>query len=278
MMPLLTRILKRLVVLLLGALVIYVAVWEVFPFFDNRTPVTLALLATYVVMAYFAIPALFRVIRLFYRPSHIPLYCITPDGFASDPLNVGLIGSRPQIIMAMEAAGWHMADAKSPTNTTRQIIAYILKQPYANAPVSSLYLFGRKQDLAFQKEISGATGHRHHVRFWATDVMTPLAFAKDVHFWKRFHARHHQMSERQFWIGASSKDIGLAPIRHNAQLTHMVHPDTNAERELIVHDLRRANKLAGVQKVRVNAPFKLRNRAWRAQLHSDGNLKICILK
>src|ERR1700722_20078876 len=106
----LIRIAKRLLVLAMGAIVAYVTVWQVFPFFDRRTSLVFAALATYVAMAYIILPAGLRAIRLFYRPRHIPLYCVTPDGFASDPINIGLIGSRSQIIHAMEKAGWRLAD------------------------------------------------------------------------------------------------------------------------------------------------------------------------
>src|SRR5690348_7858084 len=114
MMPLLVRIVKRLAALVVGAFCIYLAIWQIFPYFDNRVPVAFALFITYVVMAYGVIPLIFRLFRLFYNPVHLPLYCTTPDGFASDPINIALVGSRPQVILAMEAAGWVQADEKTP--------------------------------------------------------------------------------------------------------------------------------------------------------------------
>ncbi len=47
-------------------------------------------------------PALIRLFRIIHPPDHLPLYCVTPDGFASDPLNIGLISTRRQLIHAME--------------------------------------------------------------------------------------------------------------------------------------------------------------------------------
>ena len=106
MNPLVARTFKRLVVLIIGLGAVYVAVWQVFPFFDHRLPIALAAFATYVLMAYAVLPAVNRGVRLFVKPNHIPLYSVTPDGFASDPLNVGVIGTRAQLVEAMTKAGW----------------------------------------------------------------------------------------------------------------------------------------------------------------------------
>jgi hypothetical protein len=281
MMPLLSRIVKRVMVLAVGAFFIYVAVWRVFPFFDNRTPVAIALFATYVAMAYVVIPLAFRVYRFFYHPVHLPLYCTTPDGFASDPINIALIGTRKQVIDSMKAAGWTLADKSSILNTLRQAIFTVSGRAYPSAPMSRLYLFGRKQDFGFELEIKGSRGRRHHVRFWAADAKLASEMehhARHVRFWQRFYrpALHHP--DAQFWVGAASKDVGFAPIRHNAQLTHMIDPNTNRERRLIVRDLRRAKVLAASRTVSVDRPFSLRNRAFRGYLHSDGRIAICELR
>lgn len=273
-----TRILKRLAVLAAGAFFVYLAVWHIFPFFDNRVPAALALFVTYVVTAYILIPLTFRLFRLFYNPVHLPLYCTTPDGFASDPINIALSGTRQQAIRAMEAAEWHMADPKTPQNVLRQIASTILARSYPNAPMSSLYLFGRKQDLAFEKEIPGTRGYRHHVRFWATDANLAKEFEEHVQFWRRFHRPNRRRPHAYLWVGAASKDIGFAPIRHNAQVTHAVDPDTASERKLIVHDLRKAHQLTGNHTLGVHQPFSLRNRALRSSLKSDGQITVCNLK
>lgn len=276
MTALLARILKRSLVLLLGAIVVYAAVRKVFPFFDKRVHLVLALFVTYVVTAYILIPLAFRIFRLLYQPIHLPLYCTTPDGFASDPVNIALVGSRQQVILAMEAAGWRLADQKTPLSILHQVTYALLKQSYPSAPVSSLYLFGRHQDLAFQKEIGGR-GHRHHVRFWAADTHLAEGFESHAQFWHRFHLPNGEHPNAGFWVGAASKDVGFALIRHNAQVTHMIDPDTTAERKLIAKDLRRAHRLATSRTIPVYRPLSLRNRALRGRLRSDGYVTICEL-
>ncbi len=272
------RLLQRLVVLAIGIGIVYLAVWQFFPFFDNQVPWAVALFATYVFTAYFFIPLITRLIRLFVRPKHIPLYCVTPDGFVSDPINIGLVGDREQLEAAMIKAGWYVAHKRTIKTMFKMARAILNRQSYVNAPFSSLYLFGRRQDIGFQKPIEDNPSHRHHVRFWACHLDGPEAFHHDVHFWKRFHRPRHDNLSRQLWVGAASRDIGIMPIRHNAQLTHMIDPDTNSERDLIVEDLRHSHSVAKTLTERVHAGLSLRNRVLGGVLHTDGKIRICILK
>jgi hypothetical protein len=278
MVSLLARMLKHVIVLLLGGVVVYLATVRVLPFLDNLIPVVLAVFGTYLATAYGLIPLAFRAFRLFYHPIHLPLYCTTPDGFASDPVNIALVGGRQQVILAMEAAGWHRADPKTPLSIVHQVVYTLLQRSYPTAPMSTLYLFGRQQDLAFEKEIPGSLGHRHHVRFWVADTSLAKAFDAHVQFWRRFHIPNRRTIPTGFWVGASSKDTGFALVRHNAQVTHMIDPDTISERKLITTDLRRADKLLSDRTVPVHRPFSLRNRALRGSLHSDGYITICELR
>lgn len=274
----LIRLAQRLFVLALGVGFVYLAVWEVFPFFDNRVPWAIALFATYLFMAYLFIPFVIRIVRLFWLPTHIPLYCVTPDGFASDPINIGVIGTRKQLEKAMKKAGWHKADKRTLRTMAHMGRSILLRKQYLNAPFSNLYLFGRKQDVGFQKPIDDSPSHRHHVRFWACNLHGPEEFKEDVAFWQRFHRPTTKKLSRQLWVGAASKDVGIVPVRHNAQLTHMIHPDTNAERDLIVHDLRMSHSVKKTITERVHSGLSLPNRALRGVLEADGKIRICILK
>ncbi|HEX7368179.1 MAG TPA: LssY C-terminal domain-containing protein, partial [Candidatus Saccharimonadales bacterium] len=67
-------------------------------------------------------------------------------------------------------------------------------------------------------------------------------------------------------------------IRHNVQITHMIDADTDAERQLIVRELRRTNAVASVRQVRLRQPYRLINRAWRGVLQADGLMEVIHLK
>jgi hypothetical protein len=269
------RLAKRFAVLIPGIIIAYLSVRDIFPYFDRRLPLGLAIFVTYVLGAYLLIPALIRLLRIIRSPDHLPLYCVTPDGFASDPLNIGIVGTRRQLIGAMEQAGWYMADPHRGQYMLRYILSLIFEWDYPNAPVSSLYLFGRKQDLAFERQTEGL-GNRHHVRFWATTYSNQERLTvRSIHWHRR---REHVLGDNLLWVGAASLDAGLAPIRHNLQITHMIHPDTNQERELIVNQLRHQKLIKKTNQVKLGNPYQLINRAWRGYLLTDGMMTIVKLK
>ena len=113
------RLAKRFAVLVPGLVIAYFSVRNIFPYFDKRLPLGFAILFTYGLGAYVLAPALIRLYRIIWPAKHLPLYCVTPDGFASDPLNIGLIGTRQQVIKAMDKAGWYQAEPHNLRNIIR---------------------------------------------------------------------------------------------------------------------------------------------------------------
>src|SRR4029077_20699624 len=101
---------------------------------------------------------------------HVPRYTMTGDGLPGDPINLVLIGTRQQLQAAFAAAGWATADRLRLKSSWRMCRAFVLKSPYPPAPFSTLYLFGRGQDVGFQKAIDNSPRKRHHIRFWALSL------------------------------------------------------------------------------------------------------------
>jgi hypothetical protein len=267
---------KRFAVLIPGLIIAYFSVRDIFPYFDNHLPLGFAVFVTYVLAAYLLIPALIRLARIFFPPSHLPLYCVTPDGFASDPVNIGIIGRRQELIDAMEQIGWYQAAPHNLRNMFREALSIVYGWSYPNAPMSHLFLFGRSQDLGFQLPIDGQQGSRHHVRFWAATYEDDQRLsARSIHWHNR---QAHVRDDRLLWIGAASRDNGIAYIRHNVQLTHMIDPDTNAERGLIAQQLNDAKLAAKGQAIKLREPYKVVNRAWRGYLQADGMMQVLKLK
>ncbi len=274
MLQYIVRFAKRFAVLVPGLTIAYISIENIYPVLDSQIPAGLAFLITYALAAYILIPALTRLFQLFVRPPrHLPVYSVTPDGYASDPVNVGIIGTKDEMVHAMQQAGWEVADDHSIANVWREVVSSILHVPYPTAPMSNLYLFGRRQDIGFEIQIEGRLWHRHHVRFWATTFdkegkLTP----NSIHWFPRRERKLHE-GEKLLWLGAASKDVGLALIKHNAQLTHMIHPNTDAERDLIVEHLEiDGAKLESTLKIM--KPYTLVNRAWSGYLQTDGKLKV----
>lgn len=271
------RFIMRFIVFLPGAVVAYLVFHNVYPALNDRLPAAPALLVAYIVAAYVLIPGIQRVIRLVVPARHVPLYATTPDGFASDPVQIGLYGTERQVVQAMKRIGWYQADKRDLKTLIRLVLSVVLKHPYHNAPFSNLYLLGRSQDLGFQLPIDNNPSHRHHVRFWAVKPVVAEHFKEHVAFWEKHHTDLKKDDDVYLWLGAASLDTGIGLIRHNAQLTHMIHPDTNRERELIVKSLKKAGLVKRSKRIKIARPYQLRNRVINGYLETDGKLVICEL-
>ena len=144
----------------------------------------------------------------------------TGSGLPGDPLNIALVGSEEQVIRAFHAAGWDPANPLTFASSVRIAVDTVFKKPDPNAPVSSLYLYGRKEDLAFEKPVGHSPRERHHVRLWRSDQTD---------------------DDQPLWMGAATHDIGVELSRTTAQMTHRIAPDVDAERGLLLAELAQAN-------------------------------------
>jgi hypothetical protein len=80
-------------------------------------------------------------------------------------VNVILIGANDDIFSALARQGWDPTHALGVTTVRKTLRAFLLGHRYRYSPVSSLYLFDRPQDVAFQK--ARETIHqRNHMRLW----------------------------------------------------------------------------------------------------------------
>ena len=187
--------------------------------------ITLGLVAVYLLIAYVVLPQIGKEKAQRHpdlrdggaRLTH------TASGIPGDPLNIALVGSKEDVIRALLAAAWRPADALSFDSSVRIAIDTILDKPDPNAPVSNLYLFGRKEDLAFEKPVGHSPRERHHVRFWRSENVD---------------------DGRPMWLGAATHDVGVELSRTTAQVTHRISPEVDAERALLLADLAKANRVS----------------------------------
>ena len=178
------------------------------------------LLLFWLVIAYLLMPAFWKRYVLRHPALEgIPGITHTGSGIPGDPLNVALIGSRTQLMKIMVAAKWYPADPLTLESCLEIAEASVLKRPYDAAPVSNLYLFGRKEDLAFEKPVGDDPRQRHHVRFWLSDKRTP--------------------DEREVWVGSAVYDYRVGFSRTTGQITHETAADVDAERDFLFADLKR---------------------------------------
>ncbi len=154
---------------------------------------------------------------------------VTSDGIPGDPLNVGLIGTKEELIRAIVLAGWSPADPITLGSSVDIVRGVLLHKPYADAPVSNLYVFGRKQDLAFEQLVGGSPKERHHVRFWLSPELG--------------------QGDRPMWIGSATFDKSVGFSHRTGQVTHHIAADVDAERDKLFDDLQRAKELIRLYQV-----------------------------
>ena len=143
----------------------------------------------------------------------------TSDGHPGDPINIAVEGSEEELVRAMQAAGWYPADPITFDTSVRIAVDSVVRKPDDEAPVSNLFLFGRKQDLAYELPVGDSPRQRHHVRFWRWDKL------KDG---------------RPVWFGSATFDERVGLSHANAQVTHHIGPDVDADRDLIMSGLQQA--------------------------------------
>ncbi|MCA3572362.1 MAG: LssY C-terminal domain-containing protein [Aestuariivirga sp.] len=234
-MRLLRLLWQRLLVVALGVFSVWFIVDVVFRFTDNRMNWILALGVTYALAAYVILPRVIRFGLALMRQGRVPAYTTTGDGLAGDPVNLALFGTLDQLRAAFAELGWQEADPLGVSSSWRMARAFLFSQPYPTAPFSTLYLFGRGQDIGFQKAIGDSPRKRHHVRFWGLDLHQAEETAGSARLWQS--RGQPAAGERAIWIGAATRDTGFALTRWSFQITHATDSDANAERDLVIADL-----------------------------------------
>jgi hypothetical protein len=159
-MRLIKLLLRRLLIFGLGIFCVWLIVFVVFETADRRLPWILAVGITYGIAAYIVLPRAIRVGLRILQRKRVPSYTITGDGLPGDPVNVALIGTLRQLRAAFAALGWSEADRLSLASSWGMIRAFVFNSPYPNAPFSTLYLFGRGQDIGFQRAIDNSPRKR----------------------------------------------------------------------------------------------------------------------
>lgn len=187
----------------------------------------------WVLVAYLVLPRLHRILTRIYVPDYFIGRTRTADGLLGDPVNLALMGTAEQVHAALQAGGWIRADELTARTGWRIVTTTLSRRSYSQAPVSPLFLFGRRQDFAYQQEVDGNPSQRHHVRFWKCPDgwLLPGGFAVD-------------------WLAAGTYDRSVGLSLFTLQVTHKIDPDTDVEREHIIETVRAASPEVGLDILR----------------------------
>jgi hypothetical protein len=147
------------------------------------------------------------------------LPCCTADvarNGSGDPLNIVVVGSGADAIFPFVTRGWRLDEPFDLHSTYRTVRAFLFGTEYLNAPVSPLYVFGRGQDVSFQKA-RDRISLRNHLRLW----LTPFT-----------------IDGQHVWVGQISRDIGIKLTTQSWYLTtHRISPEVDQDRYYLLQDL-----------------------------------------
>jgi hypothetical protein len=273
-MRFLTLLIRRLLVFAIGAVTIWLIVFVFFDFADQWFPAVLALSMTYALAAYVIIPRAIHMGLKVLSRGRVPSFTTTGDGFPGDPVNIGLIGKLEDLERAFATAGWVQPDSLSLASSWRMACAFVLNRPYPTAPFSTLFLFGRGQDVGFQRAIGNSPRKRHHVRFWGVSVALVLEEKGDPAFWN-VGERPAADDSQVLWLGAGTRDTGLSLTHMSFQITHATDRNTDAERDLVILDLQ---QVSAIQNVREVMPGERLNIGKINRYLTDGRVTIAELR
>jgi LssY-like putative type I secretion system component LssY len=181
----------------------------------------LGIVLAYSALAYIALPALWTHYEHQRDLANLPMVTRTAQGIPGDPINVGLIGDKRDVLCAMQAAGWYPADPVTLRSSIEIVGSVLLDRPYHEAPVSPLFYLGRREDLAFEKPVGDSADRRHHVRFWKV--------------------LDEGQEKRPVWLGSATFDRGVGVSHYTGAITHHIDADVDADRDLLATDLEAAH-------------------------------------
>lgn len=223
-----------------------------------------AFIPFWLLVTYFLLPRLHSLLTRVYVPDYFIGRSRTREGLLGDPINLGLRGTEEQIHQAMVHAGWHRADELNLRSGWGIVMATLLRRSYPDAPVSPLYLFGRRMAFTYQQEVEGNPKKRHHVRFWPCPPGWLLPGGRQVD-----------------WLAAGTYDTAVGLNWFTLQFTHRIHAEVDAERDHILatlFDKKAQNTGIGVRWLRnFSSGYHHRN-GGGDRIRTDGHLAVADLR
>ncbi|SFI32390.1 LssY C-terminus [Bosea sp. OK403] len=211
----------------------------------------------YLAVSYLILPAIWTRIEREAGLSKRTMVTANAQGIAGDPINIGLIGERDDVVRAFNAAGWYPADPVTLRTSLEIIGSVLLNRPYRNAPVSPLFFEGRREDFAFEKPVGISANRREHVRLW--QVIANGADARPV------------------WLGSATFDSGVTLSRDTGQVTHRIAPNVDEERNRLIEGLNSARMVTSIDQMNGLGPTLTGRNGEGDPYYSDGEIWIARL-
>jgi hypothetical protein len=200
-------------------------------------------------MARLVSPALFK---------DIPRRVQDQAGDPGDMVNFAIVGTQPEVEQAFAHAGWVKVDKTTEAALLHGFLMTMQHQAYTEMPMSTLYLFGRPQDLSYARaDPITVAATRNHLRLWKTT---------------------ETVDGRPLWVGSATHDHGFEKDQRNGGITHHIDPAIDNERDFIEQSFAAAGDLDGAAYVTPSNPLTDARTATGGGFQSDGRIVVLDLR
>jgi hypothetical protein len=180
------------------------------------------------------------------------------QGNPGDMVNYALIGTQDQVTKAFAAAGWVQVDKTTQDAVLHGLVSTLSHAAYTEMPMSTLYLFGRSQDLSYARaDPLAVAAIRHHLRVWKTTEM---------------------VGGQPLWVGSATHDNGFEKDQRNGGITHHIDANVDQERDFLEQSFSGAGVIAGAAYVLPSNPLTTAKTATGGSFQSDGRIVVMDLK
>lgn len=190
--------------------------------------------------------------------NNIPRRIGDQQGDPGDMVNFALVGTEQQVKDAFAKAGWDTVDANTEDAIVHGLIETLSHEAYTQMPMSTLYLFGRPQDLAYARanpiEVAAT---RNHLRIWKTT---------------------ETVDSLPLWVGAATHDHGFEKDQRNGGVTHHIDAQVDQERQFVFSTLNAAGQLQSAAYVTPTHPVGSARTATGGSFESDGRIIVMLLR
>lgn len=144
-----------------------------------------------------------------------------------DPINLVVVTATSEGLTAPAflRLNWDLTQALTFGSTLKLVGSFLFNDRWRTSPVSSLYLFDRRQDFALQKARS-TIHERNHLRLW----LAPFTVVG-----------------KSVWVGQISRDIGLRfTLKAPGFTTHKIDPETDEARDYLAQEMLLSGSVSSV--------------------------------
>ena len=170
-----------------------------------------------------------------------------------DLVNLVFVGSREEVELAFNAAGWSGALRNSMSSGFHAVRAIAEEREYSDAPMRTLLLDGDEPDLSLQDSVN-TFAKRDHLRIW-----------KQADQWQG----------RSIWASSATRDLGTAfSMGHPFGFTHRIEGNVDLERDKVTNDLWLTGCVDAVHYIDRGQPPRDSGHPYRKGIHTDGRVAV----